>query len=66
MKITELIKKLQDIQKVHGNLPVFINDADTKGFDDQGWNLEISNIIVCEENEGYENPKRLLIGGDYD
>lgn len=61
--ISDLVKELEKIRDTQGELPVFINDADTRGFGRQGYNLKIQEVLVFEENGNI--PKRVLIGGDY-
>ena len=65
--LSGLIERLVSIKAEHGDLPVFIDDADTRGDwgDSEGWNLEISLIRVVDEGDYPDNGRRVLIGGSY-
>lgn len=51
MLVSELIKRLQELQSQVGNVDVLIDDADTH------WSLPITDVIVFDGH--------IEIGGDY-
>ena len=57
-KASELIEKLTELIKEHGDLPVIADDPDT------GWRMRIG-IVHRAEDKGEEYPERFEIKTEY-